>query len=68
MSRNEGRIGSDDAQAVDAAEILEQVKLEVARRSRPPAVVRYLAAGEGWKEASAELGGAFAPPAQAADG
>ena len=68
MSRNEGKIGTGDEAAVDAAEILEQIELEIARLPRPAAVARYLSAGEGWKEASAELRGAFAPPAHLNDG
>ena len=68
MSRNEGKIGIGDEAAVDAAGIIEQMELEIARLPRPAAVARYLSAGEGWKEASAELGGAFAPPAPLGDG
>jgi hypothetical protein len=62
VSRNEGKIGTGDEAAVDAAQILEQVELEIARLPRPAAVARYLSASDGWKEASAKLGGAFAPP------
>jgi hypothetical protein len=68
VSRNEGKIGNADAAAVDAAQILEQIEIEIARLPRPAAVARYLSASEGWKEASAELRGAFAPPAPASDG
>jgi hypothetical protein len=68
VSRNEGKIGNGDEAAIDAVRILEQIELEIARLPRPAAVARYLSAGEGWKEASAELGGAFAPPAPADNG
>ena len=68
MSRIEGKIGTGDHAAVDAAEILEQIELEITRLPRPAAVARYLSASEGWKEASMELGGAFAPPPSIADG
>lgn len=64
MSRNEGRIGTGDEAAVDAAEILAQIERDAANTSlpRPLAVARYLSAGDGWREASLGLGGAFAPP------
>ncbi|HYI42059.1 MAG TPA: hypothetical protein VD768_00340 [Sphingomicrobium sp.] len=68
VSRNEGKIGVGDEAAVDAAEILEQVELEIARLHRPEAVARYLSAGDGWEEALAQLRGAFAPPAAPSDG
>ena len=68
MSRNEGRIGTGDEAAVDAAEILAQIEIEAARLARPVAVARYLSASEGWKEASAQLGGAFAPAASRSSG
>jgi hypothetical protein len=68
VSRIEGKIGKGDEAAVDAAEILERIEIELTRLPRPEAVARYLAAGEGWKDASAELGGAFAPPKSACDG
>lgn len=64
MSRNEGRIGTGDEEAVDAAEILEQIEIEAGRLPRQIAVARYLSASEGWREALAQLGGAFAPPAR----
>lgn len=64
MSRNEGRIGTGDEAAVDAAEILAQIERDAAnaRLPRPLAVARYLSASDGWREASLGLGGAFAPP------
>ena len=68
MSRNEGKIGTGDEAAVDAAEILAQFEREAARPPRPAAVARYLSASEGWREASAELGGAFAPAVRDGDG
>ncbi len=61
MSRNEGRIRTGDEAAVDGADILAQIEIEAARLPRPLAVARYLSAGEGWKDASAQLRGAFAP-------
>ncbi|MDQ3471846.1 MAG: hypothetical protein M3428_05670 [Pseudomonadota bacterium] len=61
MSRNEGRIGTGDDAAVNADEILAQIERDAARLPRPVAVARYLSASEGWREASTELRGAFAP-------
>ena len=61
MSRNEGKIGGQGEAAIDAAEILAALRRESrGARSRKDAVRCYLAAGEGWKEASRLLGGAFA--------
>ncbi len=68
MSRNEGRIGTGDEAAVDGAEIFAQIKTVAARVPRPVAVARYLSASDGWREASAELRGAFAPSAIDKDG
>ncbi len=62
MSRNEGKIAGRAAAAVEAAEILAALGREaaLARPSRKDAISCYFAAGEGWKEASRLLGGAFA--------
>ena len=63
MSKIERKIGNDDGVQVEASEIL--VALAADRfseaRKRNEAVARYLSAGEGWREACHELGGAFAP-------
>ena len=62
MSRPEGKIDQCGTEPVDAAEIL--ASLSRARGERPDdrrdAVSRYLSAVDGWREASARLGGAFA--------
>ncbi len=63
MSRNEGRIRVGDEAAVDGGDILAQIGIEVAGLPRPVAVARYLSASDGWKDASAQLRGAFAPSA-----
>ncbi|MEJ7777603.1 MAG: hypothetical protein WKF52_09535 [Sphingomicrobium sp.] len=70
MSRNEGRIGAGGEAAGEAAEILAQIEADAASRRlpRPAAVARYLSAAEGWRDASATLGGAFAPAARNGDG
>ena len=62
MSRIEGKIGDEDGQPVDAAEILAALARDrqPAGKRRQGAVSRYLSAGEGWREAAALLGGAFA--------
>ena len=61
MSRNEGKIGGPGDEPVDAAEILAALaKGSGGAERRRVAVSRYLSAGEGWREASAYLGGAFA--------
>ena len=67
MSRNEGRIGVGDELAVDASEILAELKADCSETHRI-AVARYLSGSEGWKEALEMLGGAFAPPARERDG
>jgi hypothetical protein len=62
VSRNEGKIGDEGNEAVDAAEILAALAREreadVARRRG--AVSRYLSASDGWEKALDALGGAFA--------
>ncbi|QNM81949.1 hypothetical protein H8M03_07850 [Sphingomonas sabuli] len=56
MSRLEGKIGGDGNQPVEAEDILEAL----AEEQRREAVRRYFSGGDGWREASASLGGAFA--------
>jgi hypothetical protein len=46
---------------------LAEIRLESLRLPRQAAVARYLSASEGWREASAQLGGTFAPPAREAE-
>ena len=62
VSRYEGKIGGEGVAAAEAAEILAALGREPGRgaRDRQDAVRCYLAAGDGWKEASELLGGAFA--------
>ena len=63
MSRIEGKIGDEDGQPVDAAEILAALARDKRSdgRRRKGAVSCYLSASEGWRQAAALLGGAFAP-------
>ena len=63
MSRIEGKIGSDDDLEVEAAEILAALAADhrIEAHKRQEAFARYLSASEGWREASHELQGAFAP-------
>lgn len=61
VSRNEGKIGESGGKTVDAAEILAALAKDSAgSETRRDAVRLYLSASEGWREASATLGGAFA--------
>ena len=60
MSRIDGKFGAADGVPVDAGAILAELQANDGDGSRKDAVVRYLSASEGWREASAKLGGAFA--------
>ena len=68
MSRNEGKIGAGDGTPIDAAEILAEIAGGQRQRvRRQDAVACYLSGSDGWKEALAALGGAFASPARQQD-
>jgi hypothetical protein len=63
----ERKIGEAEGAPVDAAEILAALVQDYSdgrksadRDRRRDAVSRYLSASDGWREASRELGGAFA--------
>jgi hypothetical protein len=60
VSRIDGRFGAADGVQVDARAILAELEANDGDSSRKDAVVKYLSASEGWREASAKLGGAFA--------
>ena len=60
MSRINGKFGAADGVPVDAGAILAELEANDGNSSRKDAVVRYLSASEGWREASAKLRGAFA--------
>jgi hypothetical protein len=60
VSRIERKIDGDGDGPVDSAEILAALARAGSDR-RHDAVSRCLSAGEDWREASAQLGGAFAP-------
>ena len=60
MSRIDGKFGAADGALVDAGAILAELEAIDDDSSRTDAVVRYLSASEGWREASAKLRGAFA--------
>ena len=62
MSRNEGKIGDEGSDAVDAADILAALARDAESEAagRRGAVSRYLSASDGWEQASDLLGGAFA--------
>jgi len=63
VSRFEGKIGGKGDDPVDAAEILAALASDEAGEGerRREAIRRYLSASDGWREASAQLCGAFAP-------
>lgn len=56
MSRLERKIGDSGDQPVEAADILAALEEE----ERREAIRRYFSGSDGWREASASLGGAFA--------
>ena len=61
MSRNDGKVGSDGAAQIDAAQILAEMDASrEEHRRRQEAIARCLSGSDGWKEALAILGGAFA--------
>jgi hypothetical protein len=62
VSRFEGKFDSPAGAAADVAEILAALAREgeTTPEERRRAVSRYLSASDGWREASAALGGAFA--------
>ena len=62
MSRNEGKIGGASEAEAEVADILAALAKEAngTATRRQDAVTRYLSASEGWQQASAALGGAFA--------
>jgi hypothetical protein len=62
VSRFEGKFDSPAGAAADVAEILAALAREgtASPEERRRAVSRYLSASDGWREASATLGGAFA--------
>ena len=69
LSRHDGKLTAAGEAILDAAELLQALR---ARGGSSPdernvAIARYLAAGEGWRDASKLLGGAFADPGEAAD-
>jgi hypothetical protein len=62
VSRYDRKIDGDGDGPIDSAEILAALAKDKAGFDRRHnAVSRCLSAGEDWREASAELGGAFAP-------
>jgi hypothetical protein len=62
VSRIDRKIGGEDDQPADAADILAALARDAggAARQRQEAVSCYLSGSEGWQEALALLGGAFA--------
>jgi hypothetical protein len=62
VSRNEGRIEGVSEVEAEVADILAALAKEANGTAirRQDAVTRYLSASDGWQQASAALGGAFA--------
>ena len=64
MSRLDGKFTAADEAPLDAAEILAALDAQASgsTRDRHDAIARYLSGEDGWRDASAVLGGAFAGP------
>ena len=62
MSRNEGKLEGASEVEAEVADIFAALAKEANGTAirRQDAVTRYLSASEGWQQASATLGGAFA--------
>jgi hypothetical protein len=62
LARHEGEFEAAGVASVDAAELLRALRRPAAAQaaSRNEAIANCLAGGEGWREAAARLGGAFA--------
>ena len=64
MSRLDGKFTAADEAPLDAAEILAALDAQASgsTRDRHDAIARYLSGDDGWRDASAVLGGTFAGP------
>ncbi len=70
MSRLDGKFTAADEAPLDAAEILAALEAQAAdsTRDRHDAIACYLSAEDGWRDASAVLGGTFARPCSGPSG
>ena len=66
MARFDGKLTAAGDATIDAAELLAALGAQAAisRSERQEAIIRYLSASDGWRDASELLGGAFADEAQ----
>ena len=66
MARYDGKLTAAGESAFDAAELLAALGAQaaVSQAERQEAIIRYLSASDGWLNAGALLGGAFADDGQ----
>lgn len=60
LSRYDGRFDAAEQEPIDASELVAALEAR-SSRDRQEAIACFLSGSEGWKEALALLGGAFAP-------
>ena len=62
LARHDGEFEAAGEASVDARELLAALRRPVAARisNRSEAIAKCLAGGDGWRDAAARLGGAFA--------
>ena len=65
MARFDGKLTAAEESTIDAAELLAALGAQAAisPSERKEAIIRYLSASEGWRDASEMLGGTFADEA-----
>jgi hypothetical protein len=63
LARFDGKLTAAGESTIDAAELLAALGAQAAISpdERTKAIIRYLSASEGWRDARELLGGAFAP-------
>ena len=64
MSRFEGHFDAAGATPVESDDLARLLAGDAPNRARKQAIACYLSASEGWNDALAKLGGAFAKPAR----
>ena len=62
MSRFEGHFDVTGATAVETDDLARLLAGDAPNRARKQAIACYLSASDGWNDALAKLGGAFAKP------
>ena len=62
MARFDGKLTAAGESTIDAAELLAMLDAQasISPSERKDAIIRYLSASDGWRDASEMLGGAFA--------